>query len=442
MNNREFEEYLNELTSYGIKPGLDRIRTLCEKLGNPQDKLKFIHVAGTNGKGSVCAYVSNILYQAGIKVGRFTSPAVFEYRERYWINGRDVSKAALCRNMEIVKNAATEMTSQGMEAPTLFEVETALAFCIFLEAGCEIVVLECGMGGEQDSTNIIKAPLVSVLTSISMDHSRILGNSVEAIAKQKSGIIKRGGHVVTISSSAEVLSVIKAKAALERNDITIVDKDSLKNVHWGLKTSSFDYGKYKNLKISMVGTYQTENAALAVTVVDALKKEKIKVDEESIRKGLLETTWPGRFQIIGKKPMVILDGAHNEDGAKKLAESVEFFLHNEKDAGKIILIYGVLADKEYEKITKIMAPCGSHVITVTPPNNNRALPAKDLAENVSTVNKMVSVASSVTEAVEMAYLLSDADSVIIVFGTLSILEETSRVIDSRGIALRKKETRI
>ncbi|MCR5594310.1 MAG: bifunctional folylpolyglutamate synthase/dihydrofolate synthase [Lachnospiraceae bacterium] len=439
MNLNEAQRYIEHLSVSGIKPGLDRMRNLCAKLGDPQNSLNFIHVAGTNGKGSVCAYISEILNESGYKVGRYTSPAVVEDRERYQINGRNVSQAAYCRNLEEVKAASDLMVLEGSEEPTLFEIETALAFMIFMEAGCEIVVLECGMGGAQDATNIIHAPLVSVITRISLDHTRYLGKTVEAIAKEKSGIIKKGTHVVTIAQSQEILNVIKARASLEKADLTIADPANVKNLKQGLKASSFDYGKYKGLKISLIGTWQTENAMIAISAIEALKKEKIKIDENKIKDGLIKAAWPGRFEIIAKNPMVIVDGAHNENAARRLSETVDYFLHNEEEKGKIIYIFGVLGDKNYPAIAEIMGPHAAHIITVTPPDNPRALPAQELADTVSRYNRMVSVAGSLEEALEMAYLLADKDSVILAFGSLSFLGEIRRLVDSKSVYLKKKQ---
>ena len=228
MNIRDFDNYREHLQKAGINPGLERMQKLLLKLGNPQDRLAFIHVAGTNGKGSVCAYISSILKEAGLKVGRFTSPAVMSEKERYQIDGRNVSIAALCRNMEEVKAAADLIVLKGGEEPTLFEVECAMAFMIFAEAGCDIVVLECGMGGTNDATNVIRTPLVSVFTSISLDHTRYLGKTLEAIAKEKSGIIKQGGHVVSVMQKPEALNILKAKATITKSDFAVADSSSVK----------------------------------------------------------------------------------------------------------------------------------------------------------------------------------------------------------------------
>lgn len=442
MNIREAQNYIEELSALGSKPGLDRIKTLCRLLGNPEQKLKFIHVAGTNGKGSTCAYISTVLQMAGIKTGVFTSPAVFEYRERYRINGRNVSQAVLCRNLDIVRECAISMKDMPCGEPTLFEVETALCFMIFLEAGCEIVVLECGMGGELDSTNVIGTPLVSVITSISLDHMAFLGKNLESIAKQKAGIIKNKSHVVTFEQQPEVMSVIKAKCSLEKADITILNKSDIKNIKYGLRVSSFDIGKHKGIKIGLSGIHQVINAGIALLCIEALKKEHIKISDDVIIKGLSQTCWPGRFETISKKPTVIIDGAHNEDAAKCLSDTLEYFYHNEEENKKIIYIMGVLADKNYEEICRIMAPHAAHVITVTPPNNPRALSAQELAQTMSKYNSMVTCAGSVTEALEIAYLIADSDSIILAFGSLSYLGELKKQVELKAVNLRKKETRI
>ncbi len=440
MNIREAQKYTERLAAAGMKPGLERMSVLCDKLGNPQNGLNFIHVAGTNGKGSVCAFITSILNEAGYKTGRYTSPAVVEVRERYQINGRNVSQSAYCRNLEEVKAAADMMVLEGGEEnePTLFEVETALAFMLFAEAGCDMVVLECGMGGAKDATNIIHAPAVSVITRISLDHTRYLGKTVDAIAREKVGIIKNGTNAVTISQSPEALSVIKAKASLEKAALTIADPANIKNAKAGLKVTTFDYGRYKGLKISLIGSCQIENAIVAISAVEALRKVRIRIEEQAIRDGLQKTVWPGRFEIIARNPLVIVDGAHNENAAKRLSKTVEYFFHNEEEARKLIFIMGVLGDKNYPAIAEYMAPHAAHVITLTP-DNPRALPAQELAETVKKYNDMVSVATSPDEALEMAYLLADKDSVIIAFGSLSFLGSIRNLVDSRGAALKKKQ---
>lgn len=442
MNIRDFNEYRERLQTSGMQPGLDRIRTLCEYLGNPQNKLKYIHVAGTNGKGSVCACISQVLKAAGLKTGRFTSPAVDDEKERYWINGRNVSQAALCRNMEEVKAAADMMVLKGEDEPTLFEVECALAFLIFVEAGCEIVVLECGMGGANDATNVIPAAEVSVFTSISLDHTRYLGKTVEAIAREKSGIIKTGTHVVTIDQEPEVMAVLKARSTVMKTDLTVVRTDQIKNIRVGKKGTSFDYGRMKGIKIPFTGRYQAENASIAVVACDTLRKSRIKIAEEYVRTGLKEAAWPGRFELIATNPALIIDGAHNEDAALRLSETLLEVYGDAVEAGRVIYIFGVLGDKNYPAIAQVMAPHASQIITVAPPDNPRALPAVQLAETVKKYNENVSTATSVEEALEMAYLLSDKDSVILAFGSLSFLGRLRKAADSRSAYLIKKQMKI
>ncbi len=442
MNLRDFDNYREHLQKSGMEPGLERITTLCDKLGNPQNRMRFIHVAGTNGKGSVCAFLSCILKEAGFKVGRFTSPAVVDEKERYWINGRNVSQAALCRNMEEVKAAADVMALEGDDEPTLFEAETALAFMIFAEAGCEIVVLECGMGGANDATNVINTPLLSIFTSISLDHTKYLGKTIEAITREKSGIIKAGGHVVSMAQRPETAAVIKAKATLMKNDLTTVDLKSVRNVKYNFKGTTFDYGRYRGVKIHLTGSWQVENAATAIAAIETLKKARIRIAEEHVRAGLEAAEWPGRFEVISNKPLVIVDGAHNEDAARRLAQSVELYLRDRIEAGKLIFVFGVLADKNYPAIAEMMCPLASHVITVTPPDNPRALPSVQLAETVQKYNDVVSTASSLLEALEMAYLLSDRDGAILVFGSLSFLGEVRNIIESKGTYLSRKQMKI
>lgn len=442
MNIRDFNEYRAQLSTSGMQPGMERIRMLCEYLGNPQDRLRFIHIAGTNGKGSLCAYISHILMAAGLKTGRFTSPAVDDEKERYWINGRHVSQSSLCRNMEEVKAAADLMILKGEEAPTLFEAECALAFLIFVEAGCEIVVLECGMGGANDATNIISTALACAFTSISLDHTRYLGKTVEAIAREKSGIIKQGVQVVSASQVPEVINVLKARATLKRANLTIVDFGQIKNIRQDRQSCVFDYGRMKNIEIPFAGVHQTENAAIAVTLADTLRKSKIKIPEDVVRRGLKETVWPGRFERIAEAPDLILDGAHNEDAAIRLSQTLTSIYPEAVAQGKVIYIYGVLGDKNYPAISQVMSPHAAQIITVAPPNNPRALPAVQLAETVKKYNENVSTATSVEEALEMAYLLADADSVILAFGSLSFLGRVREVSASRSAYLLRKQMKV
>ena len=434
MTERQTMEYMEQLSSFGVVPGLDSIRELCRRLGNPQEQLKFLHIAGTNGKGSVSAYISTVLQCAGYRVGRYISPVIFEYRERIQVNGRMITKNAMCYGIERIKAVCDEMVAEGLAHPTSFEVETALGFLYFLEKNCDIVVLETGMGGLLDATNIIQNTITAVFTPISMDHMKFLGNTLEEIAIQKAGVIKPGCAVVSTLQSSEIMEVLNRRASELDCTFTVSDPGKLKNVRFGLEHQRFDYGRRKKLEISLAGRYQVENAVLAVEVLDVLGEKGFPVTEEHLHRGLRETQWPGRFTMIKKQPIFIVDGAHNEDAAKRLAESVSFYFTNRK----IIYIMGILRDKEYDKIIALTHEYADHIITVTSPGNPRAMSAYELAQEVAKVHPKVTAVDSLEEAVEMSHLLAGSEGVIIAFGSLSYL---GRLMEIAGATFGKAAKR-
>lgn len=434
MNYKEAMAYVEELGQYGSIMGLASMRELCARLGNPQNQLKFVHIAGTNGKGSILAYVSTVLLRAGYKVGRYISPAVSDYRERFQIDGKMITQSGLCKYMEPVREAAEAMAVEGMQHPTAFEVETAVAFLYFLDKKCEIVVLETGLGGAADATNVVETTLVAAFASISRDHMAILGESLEEIAAVKSGIIKNKCYVVSAKQSPEVMKVLRQAALLRKARLYTADAGRAKNVRYGVTKQSFSYDKYKDLAITMLGQFQIENAVAAVEIINVLGKAGFPVKEEQLRQGLLETRWRGRFDVIGKKPLFIADGAHNEDAARRLAESIGFYFSNRR----IIYIMGMLKDKEYDRVIRDTFELAEHIITVTPSDSGRAMHAYDLAKAVSEFHSSVTVADSVQEAVEIAYLLAgqDKETVIVAFGSLSYLGELIKVVEHRDTIRR------
>ena len=427
MKYEQATEYMEKLQSGGIVLGLDSMRRLLRSMGDPQDSLKFVHIAGTNGKGSVLSFVSSILRSAGYRTGRYCSPSVFSDLEKWQGNGRPISKADFVRGLEAVRLAAETLEEQGHPYPTPFEVETALAFWYFREKGCEIVVLETGMGGLLDATNIVTSTVAAVITSVSRDHMGMLGDTLEEIARQKAGIIKNGCQVITGKQEPSVMQVIKTVCEEKGVALRTADRGAASKVRYGLRQQSFSYGAYEKLKISLAGICQIENAILAVETVEALREGGYRVTERALRGGLSEARWPGRFSIVSKKPYFIVDGAHNIDAAQKLKESVLFYFTNKK----IIIIIGMLKDKEYEKIVEMMAPIAAQVITVTTPDHKRSLSAYELAGVVRTCHPQVTAADSVQEAVEMAYLLADRDDVILAFGSLSYLGELCKIAENR-----------
>lgn len=439
VNYKEAMEYIEELKKYGSVMGLETMRELCARLGNPQDKLKFVHIAGTNGKGSVLAYVSTVLHAGGYRVGRYISPTVKDYRERFQIDGRMITQLLLCSNLEQVKIAAEAMEAEGLPHPTAFEVETAVAFLYFLDKQCDIVVLETGLGGSQDATNVIDTILVAAFSSISMDHMDILGDSLEKIAAVKAGIIKNKCYVISAKQPPEVIKVLRQAASVHKAKFFTADVTRAKNARYGVTKQQFTYGKYKNVEITMLGQFQTENAVVALEVINALGRLGYPVSEDKLRQGFLETKWPGRFDVIDRKPLFIADGAHNEDASVKLAQSIRFYFTNKR----IIYIMGMLRDKEYDKVIRNTYELAEHIITVTPPVPERALHAYDLAQAVREYHDSVTVADSVQEAVEIAYLLAgqDKECIIIAFGSLSYLGELMYVVDHRETIRRDSHGR-
>ena len=308
----------------------------------------------------------------------------------------------------------------GYPHPTPFEVETALAFQYFLQEKVEIVVLETGMGGRLDATNIIKNTKIVVLTSISMDHATYLGNTLEKIAMEKVGIIKEGSVVITTKQNRNL-------EPFQKIDCRVADDTLCKKIYRSLEKQRFSYKDYADLEISLVGNYQLQNAVLAIEAVKAYEELGNRVSEQAIRKGLKEATWPGRFSILAKKPYFIVDGAHNIDAAQKLVETIEFYFTNKR----ILFIMGVLKDKEYESIIEITHHLADQIITITPPNQPRALHALELARAVATYHPKVTAVDSVEEAVEISYLLANKEDVIIAFGSLSYLGRLIKIVDSK-----------
>lgn len=425
MKYQEALDFIEKITGLGIVPGLDSIKELCRELGNPQDALKFIHIAGTNGKGSTLAFISTILQAAGYRVGRYVSPTIFEYRERIQVDGKMISKVALGELMEQVKAACERMVARGLSQPTPFEVETALAFLYFQKKKCDIVVLETGMGGLYDATNLITTTQVAVITSVGMDHMQFLGDTVEKIAGQKAGIIKNECYVICMKQDEAVMRVVDQAANEKQAMLVVADAEEAAKVHYGVEKQQFDYAGMKKLTIALAGKHQIANAVVAIEAVRALGQKGFAVSEQAIREGLLATRWPGRFTVVSKKPLFIVDGAHNEDAAQKLANSIEFYFTNRR----IIYIMGILKDKEYDKVISLTHKYADQIITVTPPNNPRAMHAYDLAKEIAKVHTAVTAVDSLEEAVEMSSLLAGKDDVIIAFGSLSYL---GRLMDILG----------
>ncbi len=420
-------EYIEEITKIkGSVLGLDSVRELCARLGNPQDGLKFVHIAGTNGKGSTLSFISTILKEAGYKVGRYISPTIRDYRERFQVNGTMISQKAFCDFIEQIKSVCEGMQADGLPHPTAFEIETAIAFKYFADKKCDIVVLETGMGGIDDATNIITTTVLSVITSISMDHMQFLGNTLAEIASKKCGIIKPQAPVVCGIQKQEALQVIRESAKDKKCNLSELDSDEIIKVKYGLGKQSFYMDKNK-YEITLSGVWQIENAALAVKAVHILRDQCgfTKLREEKIQKGLHNTQWQARFQILNKKPLLIIDGAHNEDAAKRLRESIDMYF---ADKNKFYIM-GMFRDKEVDKVVELIAKDGQMVLTCQAPNNPRALSSVELAQIVRDVNPNVTCTDSVEEAVEFAMNMAEKDDVIIACGSLAYLGKVIDIFD-------------
>ena len=429
--------FMQSTAHLGSVPGLARLQALLSRLGHPERQSRYIHVAGTNGKGSVSAMTASILQAAGYRVGKYISPVIIEYCEKIQIGKQKITHKDLCEGLEIIKKHCAAMVSDGFHHPTPFEIETALAFWYFREKQCDIVVLETGMGGREDATNLITTTQVAVLASIGMDHMKFLGNSLEEIATHKTGICKPGCQVVSMRQKEAAQKVVEQTAAELGCILTMADAANAKHVKYGLKKQTFDYENYKKLEITLAGKFQVANAVLALEAVQALEKCGYEIKETAIRKGLKETVWNGRLQILEEHPLFIVDGAHNEDAAAKLADSIEFYFTNKR----IIYIMGMLKDKEVDRVIALTEKYADQILTVTPPDNPRAMHAYDLATEVAKVHPNVTAVDSLEEAVELSHLLAGRDDVILCFGSLSYLGRILKLMEKRQTAGNKRKAK-
>ncbi len=371
MKYQEAMEYLEQAKSRGIVAGLDCMESLCGKLNHPQEASRFIHVGGTNGKGSVIALISSVLSEAGYLVGRYISPVVFQYQEMIQFQTKEsveyISDDEMTEGIRQIQGAEEQLIQEGKNPPTLFEIETALAFLTFAKRKCDVVLLEVGMGGRWDATNVILNPAAVVMTAIDFDHIRFLGNSLERIAKEKAGIVKENTQVITAEQPAEVMSVLEKACDHKNAELMKVSKESLHILSMDLDGTEFIYEKERYF-IRLLGEHQVWNAVQAIAAVNALKE--FKTDKKHIISGLKKAEWNGRFQIIRTKPLVIIDGAHNQAGARQLRRALEQYVPNRKITG----IAGVFADKDYASICREVLPLVQKA-AVVPAAGERALPA-------------------------------------------------------------------
>ena len=419
MTTNEAIEFIHSVSNFFCKPGLERIEKLCAALGNPQNGLRFVHVAGTNGKGSFCAFLSEILKNAGYKVGRYTSPYILEFNERIAINGEPISNEALARITEQVKDACDGMTDK----PTEFEVITAIGFKYFYEMGCDIVVLECGLGGRLDATNIISAPELSVITGVDFDHQNFLGDTIEKIAAEKAGIIKHDTPALWCGKNAAAYTVINAEAAEKSAPLHTLCHKDIKIKKLTLDGTEFSFGE-RNFQIGMAGSYQSENAAAAITAAKLLKDMGWQINDCDIENGLKNARWPARFEVISHNPTVIFDGGHNPQGVTAAVTGIKQYFGDKK----VNILSGVMADKDYRFIAKEIGSVAGKVYTVTAPNP-RALSAEDYAKEFTALGIPATAYKTVKAAVEAAIAESQKSGTpLICLGSLYMYGDIYKII--------------
>ena len=409
MTYEEALSYIHSICWKGSKLGLDRTRELLGKLDDPQKELKFIHIAGTNGKGSTAAMLSSILEEAGYRVGLYTSPFINRFNERMQVNHQPIPDEELAALTEYVRPHADAMA----DSPTEFELITALAMVWFARQKCDIVVLEVGMGGELDSTNIIDVPEAAVIAAMGMDHVKELGPTMADIARAKAGIIKEGGRVVSYGGNPEADEVIAAVCRARNASLCQPDFSAIVPGDFSLEGQTFSYKGWRGLRIPLVGAYQMNNAAVVLETVEVLRQRGWSVSDEAVRKGLADTRWPARFEVLRRDPVFIVDGGHNPHGIRATAESLSRLFPGRK----ITFVTGVMADKDVEHILGLIVPLADQFFTVRP-DNPRAMDAGELAARIEAMGAKATACASVQDGVDRAIQAEGPHGVACALGSL------------------------
>lgn len=409
MTYEEALSYIHSICWKGSKLGLDRTRELLGKLDDPQKELKFIHIAGTNGKGSTAAMLSSILEEAGYRVGLYTSPFINRFNERMQVNHQPIPDEELAALTEYVRPHADAMA----DSPTEFELITALAMVWFARQKCDIVVLEVGMGGELDSTNIIDVPEAAVIAAMGLDHVKELGPTMADIARAKAGIIKEGGRVVSYGGNLEADEVIAAVCRARNASLCQPDFSAIVPGDFGLEGQTFSYKGWCGLRIPLVGAYQMNNAAVVLETVEVLRQRGWSVSDEAVRKGLADTRWPARFEVLRRDPVFIVDGGHNPHGIRATAESLSRLFPGRK----ITFVTGVMADKDVEHILGLIVPLADQFFTVRP-DNPRAMDAGELARRIEAMGAKATACASVRDGVDRAIQAEGPHGVACALGSL------------------------
>ena len=409
MNYNEALAYIHSVCWKGSIPGLERTTELLQRIGNPEKELKFVHIAGTNGKGSTAAMLASILEAAGLTVGLYTSPFINRFNERMQVNHLPIGDEELADLTAFIQPHADAMA----DAPTEFELITALALEYFRRKRCDIVILEVGMGGALDSTNIISTPEAAVITAMGFDHTKELGSTMTEIASAKAGIIKPHGDVVIYGENPEAEAVFTQVAAERHCTLRQPDYSLLTPGEFSLEGQSFSYGPYQNLHIPLAGAYQLRNAAVVITTAEVLQKKGWPITEDTIRAGLAATRWPARFEVLRRNPVFIVDGGHNPHGVQATAESLRRIFPDQK----FVFVTGVMADKDVESILGLLVPMAKRFYTVTP-DNPRAMKADILAQRIAALGTEAIPCPSVAQGVAEAIAFAGEEGVVCAVGSL------------------------
>lgn len=393
MTYEESIAYIHSLYWRGSKLGLERTVELCRLLGDPQKNLRFIHVAGTNGKGSTCAMLSRVLCAQGYKTGLFVSPFVDRFNERIQLNDMPIPDDDLAALVSEIAPTVDAMKS----LPTEFEVITAVAFLYFARQKCDYVVLEVGLGGELDSTNVIETPLLSVITAIDYDHMHILGNTIREIAQAKAGIVKDNGVVLFYGEHQEALPVIAEACERHHASLHVCDRSTIVPEAYDLHGQTFSYQGYAHLKLGLLGEYQMNNAATVIDAVELLRKQGVAISDEALRTGLLTTKWPARFELLREAPPFFVDGGHNPHGVNGTVKTYKRLFGRKK----AVVVMGMMADKDVSKSIRLLLPIAKEFYTATP-NNPRAMTAEELAGEIVSLGGKATPFASVADAVHKA----------------------------------------
>lgn len=422
MTYEEALTYIHSVCWKGSIPGLSRTQELLAKMGNPEKNMKYVHITGTNGKGSTAAMTASILRKAGYQTGLYTSPFLWRFNERMNVNGCDISDEELAEITAEIKPLAESMR----EHPTEFELVTAIGFAYFARHKCDIVVLEVGMGGALDSTNVIPAPEAAVITNIGLDHTEYLGSTFAQIAETKSGIVKPGCQAVLYPSRPDVEDVVSRVCREKGVGLRIADFGKIHSVSRDFSGQVFDYGPYQNIHLPLLGEHQLRNCAVVLETIQALRQQGWVISYENLYEGIRDTIWPGRFELLRRDPIFIVDGGHNPQCLEALAENVREYLADRE----IVALTGVMADKDYTDMYAEMAPLIARFVTVTP-DNPRAMQASDLAKFLKQFGKPAQAAPTVEQGVLDAMELAGKDGVVLAFGSLYMTGAIRETVKNR-----------